>query len=98
MGRPAIPEFFIIGAPKCGTTALHHYLSRHPAVFMPTYKEPNFFCSDLNNAWVRNLPEYEALFGPAPPGTIRGEASTMYLFSEVAVERIRDCRPDAKLI
>ncbi|MFP3938560.1 MAG: sulfotransferase [Phycisphaerae bacterium] len=41
------PNFFIIGAPKCGTTALHHYLSEHPRVFMSQPKEAGFLCADI---------------------------------------------------
>ena len=41
------PNFFIVGAPKCGTSSLHEYLRRHPDVFLPEFKEPKFFCTDL---------------------------------------------------
>jgi hypothetical protein len=42
-----IPNFFIVGAPKAGTTSLYHYLDQHPAVFMSPLKEPNYFSSEL---------------------------------------------------
>jgi hypothetical protein len=38
-----IPDFFIVGAPRCGTTFLTSVLIRHPAVFMCPIKEPHFF-------------------------------------------------------
>lgn len=42
-----LPNFFIVGAPKAGTTSLYHYLDQHPAVFMSPIKEPNYFASEL---------------------------------------------------
>ena len=42
------PNFFVIGAPKAGTTSLYSQLSRHPDIFMSPIKEPNHFCSDLH--------------------------------------------------
>src|SRR5918996_1338215 len=40
------PDFFIVGAPKTGTTSLHQYLRQHPGIFMPAVKELNYFGSD----------------------------------------------------
>ena len=37
------PNFYIVGAEKCGTTALYSYLRQHPQIFMPEVKEPAFF-------------------------------------------------------
>jgi hypothetical protein len=94
-----IPHFVIVGAPKCGTTALFHYLSRHRAIFMPSLKEPHFFCTDLKiRGAIRGLPEYTALFAAAPPGRVTGEASVLYLYSKVALERIMARNPNAKII
>ena len=42
-----IPEFFIVGHPKCGTTALYEMLSGHPQVFLPERKEPRWFADDV---------------------------------------------------
>jgi len=39
----ALPNFFLIGAAKAGTTTLHHVLSSHPEIFMSPIKETNFF-------------------------------------------------------
>jgi hypothetical protein len=92
-------DFFILGAAKCGTTALFEYLSRHPGVFMPPCKEPNFFCTDLRTfSNVATSEEYDALFAPSPPHALRGEASAMYLFSRVAISRIIAHNPAAKVI
>jgi hypothetical protein len=41
------PNFFIAGAPRCGTTAMYDYLRQHPDVFMPLRKEPVYFGADL---------------------------------------------------
>src|ERR671923_54757 len=56
-----LPTFLLIGAMKSGTTTLYHYLARHPDVFMPALKEPNFF----NDHWHRGIGWYERLFAPA---------------------------------
>lgn len=42
-----MPNFFIAGAAKCGTTSLYHYLKRHPQVYMSPIKEPNHFSTDI---------------------------------------------------
>lgn len=94
-----LPDFFIVGAGKSGTTALYEYLSAHPSVFMSTMKEPAYFCSDIKGTnGVRSLDEYRALFGGAKPEAMIGEASAMYLFSSVAIERIMSANPLAKVI
>ncbi len=43
LGQGRVPDFFIVGHPKCGTTALYEMLRRHPQIFMPDIKEPWFF-------------------------------------------------------
>jgi Sulfotransferase family len=93
------PDFFIIGQPKCGTTAMYEMLSRHPQIFMPELKEPHFFVKD---AAYRNAPatldEYLSLFDAAQSDQCIGEASASYLWSCTAAEGIAKLRPDAKLI
>jgi len=42
-----LPNFFVVGAPKAGTTSLNNYLDQHPAVYMSPIKEPAFFAADL---------------------------------------------------
>jgi len=42
-----LPNFFVVGAPKAGTTSLYHYLDQHPAIYMSPVKEPAYFASDL---------------------------------------------------
>jgi hypothetical protein len=41
------PNFFIVGAPKAGTTSLYHYLDQHPEIYMSPIKEPNYFASEI---------------------------------------------------
>ena len=93
-----MPDFLVIGAPKAGTTALHAALARHPGLYMSAVKEPKFFLSDgpppakgggpgdaltyREHVWRR--PDYEALFDPAPPGTLRGESTPLYLYDRAA--------------
>ena len=85
------PNFLIVGAPKCGTTAMYEYLRRQPDVFMPEYKEPHYFADDIEqNTYVRCRERYDALFQPAGGAHAIGEASVWYLYSRTAARRIRD--------
>ena len=105
-----LPEFLIIGAARAGTTALHSYLRQNPSIFMPAAKEPNFFSfegealnykgpgADYVNNSVTNIEKYTALFSDAAPGSIRGEASPLYLFSERAPERIYHHIPQVRMV
>lgn len=94
-----IPDFFIVGAPKCGTTALYSYLKERPDVFMPELKEPHFFARDFAAyRAVRERDAYLALFAEAAPDALLGEASVWYLFSEVAVADIMRANPAARII
>ena len=93
------PDFFIVGAPKCGTTWLHHFLGMHPAVFMPDAKEPHHFNTDSGFRWYPQRDAYEALFADAPgDASAIGEASVWYLHSRVAVGNILDYQPQARFI
>ncbi|MEU4428290.1 sulfotransferase [Actinoplanes sp. NPDC024001] len=107
----ALPDFLIAGVPKAGTTALHAALVGHPELFLPSVKEPKFFLSDgpppatggpgdvqtyQEHVWRRE--DYEALFDPAPPGTLRGEATPFYLYDLAAHDRMKALVPNVKLI
>jgi hypothetical protein len=96
------PNFFIIGAPKCGTTALSEYLREHPNVFMSNPKEPNYFCKDFFKhikGGIRTESAYLDLFKNVGPNHIAvGEASVWYLYSQCAVSNIRDFNPNVRLI
>jgi hypothetical protein len=107
----ALPDFFVAGAPKAGTTAVHAALARHPSLYMSSVKEPKFFLTDgppparggpgdvqtyREHVWRRD--QYEALFDPAPRGTLRGESTPFYLYNRGAQRRIRALTPGARLI
>jgi len=107
----AMPDFLVIGAPKAGTTALHVALAGHPGLYLSAIKEPKFFLSDgpppvrggpgdalTYREHVWRVQDYEALFDPAPPGTLRGESTPLYLYDRAAMRRIRQAVPYAKLI
>ncbi|MGJ0516434.1 MAG: sulfotransferase domain-containing protein [Methylomicrobium sp.] len=82
------PNFFIIGAPKCGTTSLAAWLSEHPQIYIP-YKEIHYFSTDLKSTWVPDRAQYEELFSRAEPQhKALGDASVWYLYSKVAVQNI----------
>lgn len=92
------PNFFIIGAGKCGTTSLATYLSEHPKICISNPKEPFFFATDFNHG-IRKLDLYLKCFSHATEKHLAiGEASTNYLVSEVAVSNILSFNPDAKFI
>ena len=107
----ALPDFFIAGAPKAGTTALHAALARHTSLYMSAVKEPKFFLTDgpptarggpgdvqtyREHVWQRD--DYEALFARAPAEARRGESTPFYLYNRDAQRRIRALIPDARLI
>lgn len=93
------PNFFIVGAPKCGTTSLAAWLNDHPGVFMPSRKEINFFNTDHRRPGRLDLRAYEALFqGATERPTAVGEATVWYLYSRVAIPRILEYSKDARFI
>lgn len=89
------PDFFIVGQPKCGTTALHAMLSQHPGISMSQPKEPEFFASDIWRGTTAE--EYRRAFD-GREGRISGEASPNYLFSSVAAGDISQWNGSAKII
>jgi hypothetical protein len=94
------PNFFVIGAPKSGTTSLSEYLGGHPNIYFSKVKEPHFFDLDASKRLKLRLQTYLSLFSEADPYLHQavGEGSTGYLFSEVAVSEILKFNPDAKFI
>jgi hypothetical protein len=99
MNSGRLPDFFVIGAMKAGTTTLFRHLQRHPRIFMPELKEPDFFVGEKN--WLRGMDWYTSLFEPAPPDALLGEGSTNYSKARAypgVPERLREYVPEAKLI
>lgn len=93
------PDFFIVGAAKCGTTSMYRYLGRHPDIFMPATKWINYFNVDL--ASPANCPtwdDYLAHFADAGDAARVGEASESSLYSTLAAAGIRAACPDADII
>ena len=102
-----LPNFFIIGAPKCGTTSLARYLESHPEIFVTQPKEPSYFARSLLTDWAKKrAPSYQfdwesylRLFQAAGDKQVRrGEATTRYLRCEAALQEIKTSCPEARLI
>jgi Sulfotransferase domain len=94
-----MPDFFIVGAPKCGTTAMYEYLRQHPAIFMPFHKEPLYFGSDLTRRYgAMSREDYLRLFSAARPDDRAGEASAWYLYSTRAAGEIAEASPSARIV
>jgi hypothetical protein len=109
--RRRYPDFFIVGHAKSGTTALYEALRRHPQIYMPAVKEPQFFARNWDAPAVagerafeqtgrrtETVEEYLSLFSAAREDQRVGEASTFYLWSEVAPARIAQVQPAARII
>lgn len=94
------PNFFIVGAPKCGTTALSEYLREHPNVFMSSPKEPHYFAEYMPRLrFVSSIEDYLALFSDAMPShSAVGEASVWYLRCPKALTKIKEFAPNGKII
>lgn len=94
------PDFFVVGAPKCGTTALCDYLAAHPQIFMAKRKEMHFFGSDLTvtHARIRDEGEYLRCFAEAGEARRVGEGSVYYLYSQKAAAEIQAFNPRARII
>jgi Sulfotransferase family len=101
-----MPEFFVVGHHKCGTSALWETLRRHPQIYMPEVKETWYFSQELRSPRKRRpaaerpetLEQYLALFANARPDQRVGENSPAYLLSAQAASRIAAARPDARII
>jgi Sulfotransferase family len=107
-----VPDFFIVGHAKCGTTALYEMLRAHPQIYMPAVKEPQFFARNpltpegstgaktftQTGRHRETLDQYLSLFAAATPAERVGEASTFYLWSQLAPGRIAELQPDARII
>lgn len=97
------PNFFVVGAPKCGTTAMCHYLSQHPDVFFSPQKELHYFGSDLPGwPWFKRAfdsqRDYLDHFDNGGARRIVGEGSVFYLCSSGAAREIHEFNPDARVL
>jgi Sulfotransferase family len=102
----SVPEFFVVGHHKCGTSALYEMLRSHPQIYMPDVKETWYFSPELRSIEQRRghvarpetLDEYLSLFDGAQPGQRVGENSPAYLMSSTAAARIAELQPNARII
>jgi hypothetical protein len=101
-----VPDFFVVGHPKSGTTALFLMLIRHPQIYMPGLKEPMYLSPDERDrlplpggaVLPSTLEEYLSLFDSAHPEQRVGEASPTYLRSSCAAGAIAELQPGARII
>jgi hypothetical protein len=94
------PDVFIVGAPKCGTSAMDHYLAGHPEIYMAK-KEMHVFGSDLRfgpQFYRRDHEAYMTEFATRNGERRAGEASVWYLFSTQAAAEIHAFNPEARII
>lgn len=100
-----MPNLFIVGAVKCGTTSLYAYLRQHPEIFFPEMKEPHFFTHPQPSAeqahliqYVADADDYAKLYAHARNYRWRGDASPSYLWSVEAARQIHAEIPEARIL
>jgi Sulfotransferase family len=105
-----LPNFFIVGAARSGTSSLDRYLSQHPDIYITSKKETHFFAhahfppclgpgdERLSKLLIRDEDQYTQLFAEAVGKKAVGESSAFYLVFPGAAERIAQAIPDAKII
>ena len=98
--RPKL-DFMIVGAQKCGTDALHRFLSRHPEICMSRPKEVHLFdAPGYSSEWPPEQIDarYEPFFKHCGDAQVRGEATPIYLFFPDIARELQRYNPDLKLI
>ncbi|MES1240997.1 MAG: sulfotransferase [Acidobacteriota bacterium] len=100
MVEPRYPNFFLVGAPRSGTTAFYSLLKQHPDVHLAILKEPHFFGTDLTIQphTIRENDLYLGLFADAGDRRCVGEGSVWYLTSKLAAREIRERSPEARIL
>jgi hypothetical protein len=100
-----IPNLFVIGAPKSGTTAFVEALKQHSDIFIPREKEPRFFDAhtfyDYKEDYpLKNLDEYLSLYkgSEAQQKKYRVDGSVFNMYSENSIKKILELSPNAKFI
>ena len=92
-------DFFVVGAPKCATTAVHSYLRGHPEIFMPAQKELHYFGSDLSKLPSQLTEEqHRQLFVDVGDARRVGETCIWALYSREAARSIHDYNPSARIV
>ena len=98
---PRFPDFFVVGAPRCGTTSFCRYLARNPQICFAQPKEPHYFARlDKDPSEIELHRDYlNRYFGHWGAGhRVAGEGSVSYLYLPEAIERILNFNPDARFI
>lgn len=104
------PNFFIVGAPRAGTTSLYYYLRNVPGVYLPPLKELHYFAVTLHalmdrqpvrapgRAPIRKKSEYLNLYRGVKDEIAVGDASALYLWDPEAARLIHEVAPRARII
>jgi len=98
---PFIADFFIVGAPRCGTTSLSKYLRAHPQVCFSSPKETFFFTENEDPRPEDLDGRYREAFFPHYDSSIHesiGEGSVHYLFAPYSLQNILRFNPNARFI
>lgn len=98
------PNFFLIGAPKCGTTSLYYYLKEHSDVFLPEIKEQHFFSQpEVKDTYydvyfANTLEEYLDNYKDSKSEKIIADISPSYLYYKKSANKIKEFNSNAKVI
>lgn len=92
-----LPNLFIVGVPKAGTTSLHRHLADHPDIFMSRVKELHHFSTDLRSSPFSE-PVYLDHFREGVGRRWLGESTPLYMVSEEAAARLARFNPEARII
>jgi len=92
-----LPNCFLVGAAKSGTTTLTDLLTQHPRVYLPFAKEPRFFSND--DFYNRGFQWFQDMYYSKARGfPVRMDASTPYLYwSEKVAPRLSDYDQDQNI-
>jgi hypothetical protein len=98
-------DFFVVGAPKCGTTSLNRYLCDHKDIVMSSPKETNYFSSEellkqslfYKEKVIQTERDYMECFSDAEEKVL-GDGSVSYLFYPGVAEKLHNYNPEARII
>jgi hypothetical protein len=92
-GRQQLPNLFILGAARCGTSSLHVRLNQHPEITMSQPKEPHILARE-----DKRLNDYRRIFADAEGFKYRGESSVGYLLLSGVIPKLQEFMADSKFI
>lgn len=108
-----LPDLFIAGAAKAGTTALDEFLRQHPQIEMSPHREPNYFAfpgrrpnlrgpggrpAPINQTSIVDFDTYASLFAGIPEDVVAGETSPVYMYMAGTAGRIASRIPHARIV